>query len=326
MVPHPSLLLALVLLIDRIPLPPPPPPGRGHPKVYSDHLFLKALVIMIVRRLATVHALLAILAQPTPEMRQLRSLLTEDGRYPCRRTWERRLGALPTTLPAQIGCLGRHLVALIQPWEHTGRAAALDSTILQARGGVWHKKDREAGIVPHTSIDTEAHWTKSGWHGWVYGWKLHLAAAVASVWIPLAAELSPANAADNEQAPALIRELPREVRYVLGDVHYNDPDLRQLCEERGQELLTTRRGAYPHTDGGVEVRRIFHKLRSLAVENLNEHVKGIFGVHGSVPTKGWRNTARFALGAILVYQVALLYRFEHGLDLNVGLKPFLQAA
>jgi hypothetical protein len=29
--------------------------------------------------------------------------------------------------------------------------------------------------VPHTSIDTQAHWTKSGWHGWVYGWKLHLA-------------------------------------------------------------------------------------------------------------------------------------------------------
>ena len=56
------------------------------------------------------------------------------------------------------------------------------------------------------------------------------------------------------------------------------------------------------------------------------HVKGIFGVHGSVPTKGVRNTKRFALGAILVYQLALLYRFEHGLDLNVGLKPFLQAA
>jgi hypothetical protein len=222
--------------------------------------------------------------------------------------------------------LGRHLVLLIQPWMQDGRAAALDSTVLKARGGVWHKKDREAGIVPHTSIDTEAHWTKSGWHGWVYGWKLHLAAVVASVWIPLAAELTPANAADNEQAPALVRELPPEVRYVLGDVHYNDPELRQLCAARDQELVTTRRGAYPHTDGGVEVRRIFHKLRSLAMENLNEHLKGIFGVHGSVPTKGLRNTRRFALGAILVYQLALLYRFEHGLDLNVGLKPFLQAA
>jgi hypothetical protein len=50
-------------------------------------------------------------------------------------------------------------------------------------------------VVPHTSIDTEAHWTKSGWHGWVYGWKLHLVNTVASVWIPLAAELPAANTA-----------------------------------------------------------------------------------------------------------------------------------
>jgi transposase len=326
MVRDASLLVALVQLIDVIPLPALSPPRRGRPHVYSDRLFLKALVIMMVRHLATVGALLAVLEQPTPEMHQLRSLLTEQGRYPSRRTWERRLNAIPDTLPAQIGCLGRHLVALLQPWEHDGRAAALDSTVLQARGGVWHQKHREAGIVPHTSIDTEAHWTKSGWHGWVYGWKLHLAAVVASVWIPLAADLTPANAADNQQAPALIRELPPEVRYVLGDVHYNDPVLRQLCEESGQDLVTTRRGAYPHTDGGVEVRRVFHKLRSLAMENFNEHFKGIFGVHGSVPTKGLRNTQRFALGAILVYQLALLYRFEHGLELNVGLKPFLQAA
>ena len=259
MLSHPSLLIALVHLVDAIPLPPSTP-QRGHPKIYSDRLFLKALVIMIVRHLATVHALLAVLEQPTPEMQQLRALLTEGGRYPCRRTWDRRLNAIPDTLPAQIGCVGRHLVELIQPWEHEGRAAALDSTILHARGGVWHKKHREAGIVPHTSIDTEAHWTKSGWHGWTYGWKLHLAAVVASVWIPLAAELTPANAADNEQAPALIRELPHEVRYVLGDVQYNDPELRQLCEEADRFLVTTRRGAYPHTDGGVEVRRVFHKL------------------------------------------------------------------
>jgi len=45
-----------------------------------------------------------------------------------------------------------------------------------------------------------------------------------------------------------------------------------------------------------------------------------------VPTKGFVNTRCFALGAILLYQVALLYRFEHELPLRVGLKPFLKAA
>jgi hypothetical protein len=33
-------------------------------------------------------------------MQQLRSLLTEAGRYPSGRTWERRLAAIPNTLPA----------------------------------------------------------------------------------------------------------------------------------------------------------------------------------------------------------------------------------
>ena len=61
-------------------------------------------------------------------------------------------------------------------------------------------------------------------------------------------------------------------------------------------------------------------------ENFNEHFKGIFGGHGQVPTKGRCNTRRFALGAIFVYQLALLYRFQNGLDLNVGLKAFLKAA
>ncbi len=321
-----SLLVMLVKLVDRVPPPPPAKRGRGRPKVYADRLFLKALVIMIVRHLHTVHELLTVLAQPTPEMQLLRTLLTEQGRFPCRRTWERRLVALPNTLPAQIGCLGRYLVALIQPWADCGRAAAIDSTVLRARGGVWHKKDREVGKVPHTSIDTEAHWTKSGWHGWVYGWKLHIVATVAKVWIPLAAELTAANAADSDVAPSLLCRIPAEVRYVLGDRHYNTPELRELCMEDERELVTTRYGHYPHTDTGVEVRRIFHALRSRAIENFNEQFKGIFDAHGQVPTKGLTNTRRFALGAIFVYQLTLWYRHEHDMDLRTGLKPFLKAA
>jgi hypothetical protein len=327
MIEQESLLVSLVRLVSRIPNPPPPSKrGRGRPKTYPDRLFLQALVIMIVRHLHTVHALLSVLEQPTPEMQLLRDVLTCDGHYPTRRTWERRLKVLPGSLPAQIGCLGRALVERIVPWACCGRAVAIDSTVLRARGGVWHKKDREANIVPHTSIDTEAHWTKSGWHGWVYGWKLHLVTTVAAVWIPLAADLTAANVADNEQALKLLPELPADVRYVLGDQHYNDVAIRAACAAEGRELVATRRGRYPHTDAGVEVRRVFHELRSRAIENLNEQFKGIFDGHGQVPTKGLANTRRFALGAVLVYQLTLWYRHEHGLDLRVGLKPFLKAA
>ena len=73
---------------------------------------LEGVSIMIVRHLHKVHELLSVLAQPTEEMRTLRLLLTEQEHFPSRRTWERRLKTLPQTLPAQIGCLGRHLVFL----------------------------------------------------------------------------------------------------------------------------------------------------------------------------------------------------------------------
>ena len=94
MIAQEPLLVILIALIDRIPLPPPTPCGRGRPTFYPDRLFLKALAIMIVRHLHKVHELLSVLAQPTTEMQTLRALLMENGRYPARRTWERRLRAL----------------------------------------------------------------------------------------------------------------------------------------------------------------------------------------------------------------------------------------
>src|SRR3954466_8162919 len=300
MVAQISVLILLVDLIDAIPSPVSKR-RRGRPSTYSDRLFLKALVIMLVRDVSTVDGRLAILAQPTPEMQALRERLTVNGRFPSRRTWERRLAALPGTLPARIACLGSYLVERLEPWAEGGRAAAIDSSVLRARGGVWHKKDREAGVVPHTSIDTEAHWTKSGWHGWVYGWKLHLVVTVAAVWIPLAAVLTPANAADNEVAPHLLPELPPLLRFLLGDTAYDDPALHEQCAATDRLLVTTKRGAYPHTDDGVEVRRVFHQLRSHSIENFNEVYKALTDLHGQVPTRGLCATRRYVLGAVFVY-------------------------
>jgi hypothetical protein len=96
---------------------------------------------------------------------------------------------------------------------------------------------------------------------------------------------------------------PGTARLLLGDIHYNAPNVRRACLRSTEErfLVTTERGAYPHTDDGVEVRRIFHKLRSVANENFNEHFEAIFEVRGQILTRGLINTQRFALGAVLVY-------------------------
>ena len=286
------LLVMLVVLVDHIPMPSTPKKrGRGRPKVYPDRLIIKALIIMIIRRLYTAYSLLAFLEQETALTQQLRTLLTDEhGRFPSRRTWERRLNVLPEDLPGMIGTLGRYLVRLIQPWAAQGRAAALDSTALRANGGVWHKKHREQGIVPHTSIDTDAHWSKSGHHGWWYGWKLHLACTVAAVWIPLAAKLTAANVHDSVPAPELIRQLPFQVRYVLGDNHYHAPVLLEQCQLSNRLLVASGRGPYPHTDAGVDVRRIFHLLRHQAIEPFNGLFKNVFEWRDQVPVKGLKRT------------------------------------
>ena len=322
-----SLLVSLVLLIDHLPWPSAPVKRpRGRPKTYSDRLVLKALVIMILRRLYTAYALLTFLDQDDAVAQQLRPLLHEQGRFPTRRTWERRLTALPQHLPGLIGCLGRHLVAVLTPWASSGRAVAVDSTPLKTSGGVWHKQHKEAGEIPHTSIDTEAGWSKSGWHGWWYGWKLHLAVAVGSVWLPLAAEFTIASDADNVIAPKRLEQWPMAVRYVLGDTHDNTPELRAACALHNRELVATRRGPYPHRDGGVEVRRIFHTLRSLAIEPFNGVFKNTFEWRGQMPVKGLQRCQLLALGAILLYQIVLLYQHQRQLPVGVGIKALLRAA
>ena len=117
MVTNGSHLVTLVELVDRLPLLTSAPAVRGRPRVYSDRLFLKALVIMIVKRLPTVPLLLAVLDQPTLEMQQLQTLLREHDRYPSRRTFERRLAAIPATLPERWRRSPAHLPSTPLPCD-----------------------------------------------------------------------------------------------------------------------------------------------------------------------------------------------------------------
>ena len=104
MIRRQSLLVRLVSLINEIPMPPDPKKRRrGHPRDYTDRLMLKALVIMIIRRLYSPNALIAFLQQDDFVTNQLRELLNENGKLPSRRTWERRLGHLQEDLPGLIG-------------------------------------------------------------------------------------------------------------------------------------------------------------------------------------------------------------------------------
>ena len=122
-----------------------------------------------------------------------------------------------------------------------------------------------------------------------------------------------------------IRASP-ELRFLLGDATSNDPALHARCAADRRVLVTPRRGPYPHRDPGAGVRRVFHALRYHAIENFNGQFKALFACGGQVPTRGLLATRRFVLGAVLVYQLLLLHRFQAGAPLRVGLTPCLRAA
>ena len=79
---------------------------------------------------------------------------------------------------------------------------AIDSTLLKAKGHLWHKSSMKKGVVPRSGIDTDARWGYSHTKGWVFGYKLHLtsttAAAAGDLIVPLTADVTTANVQDNQ--------------------------------------------------------------------------------------------------------------------------------
>jgi hypothetical protein len=185
-------------------------------------------------------------------------------------------------------------VALLTPWTAHGRAAAVDSTALPPRGGGWHTPHKAYGEMPHSAIATDAGWSKAGGHSWWYGGQRHLAIAVGSVWMPLAADLPPAKGAENTVAPRLLAPLPGEGRSGLGDTPDHDPEVRQQGEHSNRALVATRRGASPPHAEGVDVRRLFQTLRSQAMEPCQGLLKHSFEGRTPRPVKGLPRSPRLA--------------------------------
>jgi hypothetical protein len=81
---------------------------------------------------------------------------------------------LNTVLPAFVQFVGQYAAALDARFRQKHLVA--DKSPFKALGPVWHQADRQAGRLPAKlrNLDTEATWTKSGYHGWVVGLRLHI--------------------------------------------------------------------------------------------------------------------------------------------------------
>ncbi len=122
---------------------------------------------------------------------------------------------------------------------------AIDSTLIKANGHVWHKSSMKKGIVPRSSIDTDARWGYSHTKGWVFGYKLHLTSttAVCNLVVPLTADVTTANVPDNQMYVTLTSSsssifLLPILRYMIADHGYDAKKLYEYSKKTlGMDLV-----------------------------------------------------------------------------------------
>jgi len=144
-------------------------PKPGHPFDFKDQTFLIFFLWMQMRHITGFTAQHRWLKNHSEARKRL-----NFKRLPHRTTISRRYKALYDTLEDFIAFVG----SFAQDLEPNFRSKELfeDKSLFKARGPVWHQKDRQAGHIPDKlrNLDQDATWSKSAYHGFVYGYGLHV--------------------------------------------------------------------------------------------------------------------------------------------------------
>lgn len=241
---------------------------------------------------------------------------------PDRRTFDRRLKTISIDIKERIAIMTSLFVCekMVDPY-----IVAIDSTLLKAKGHIWHKSSMNKGIVPRSGIDTDARWGFSHTKGWIFGYKLHLISSTGSTIVPLAADFTTANVQDNQlynpmtaasssSSSSLFTE---ETSFMIGDSGYDDQKLYDLSINRGFELVCPVQ-RYEHTPADrlelvqfyeSELGQAIYSWRSKSIEPLIEHIKSVFRID-PLPVRGYQKAAGIVLLSVLLYQILVYYNYK----------------
>ena len=209
---------------------------RGRPYVYPPTVILRCFVVRILwLRLDSNRALHDFLAMDYYQYnRKIMKACGLTSSLPDRRTFDRRLSTISVDIKERIATMGNLFVKeirLVDPY-----IVAIDSTLLKARGHLWHKSSMIKGVIPRSGIDIDARWGFSHTKGWIFGYKLHITSSTGSLIVPLSADFTQADVQDNQIYPAITcsSSLPQGVRYMAAaDSGYDDHKLYNLSITRG---------------------------------------------------------------------------------------------
>jgi hypothetical protein len=238
---------------------------------------------------------------------------------PDRRTFDRRLKTISPDIKERIVAMAALFVKerLVDPY-----IVSVDSTLLKAKGHVWHKSSMNKGIVPRSGIDTDARWGFSHTKGWIFGYKLHVISSTGSLIIPLSADFTTANVQDNQMYNPMISSSPSlspETCFMIGDSGYDDHKLYDLSNKRGFELVCPVQ-RYKNTPNNrleliefyeSELGQIIYSWRSKSIEPLIEHIKDVFKID-PLSIRGYQKAAAIVLLSVLTYQIMVYYNCKTG--------------
>ena len=144
---------------------------QGSPFTYGEEMFIIFFMIMQFRQIHKFKAQWRWLCAH-PEMLALLGW----AKVPHRTTISRRYKDLYDVVQEFVFFIGQYAPELDEQFSQAHLVE--DGSLFKALGPVWHQSDRKEDRIPKglRNLDTDATWSKSGYHGWVYGYGLHLTA------------------------------------------------------------------------------------------------------------------------------------------------------
>lgn len=284
--------------------------GRGRPFVYSHASMTLFFMVMALKRIYSFKS-----------MTKYAKAYYEDFGFPgapSRKTIRRRF----LSLPSYIHWLLPQIVHHCQELDYaTFRCswAFVDKSVFRALGGLWHKKHMIQGIVPHPSIDTDASWSKSAYHGWRFGYGLHLICLQNR--FPVAAWVTTASVKDYSQMVKLVEAIKHMVGIVVGDAGYQCLKvIRQLYQQYGILLQTPKVFTtyvkqqfvkwYNSMVQLAEARQLY-RHRKPSIEPLFSLIKQLFDLEGEkqLPYQGIDKVSAFLMIGPLTVQLMMRDNF-----------------
>jgi hypothetical protein len=300
-----ALLRLLQQVSENYQEPPPTPLRRGKQRDFSGLSFLLLAVAAVTTRTFRDSELHKLLMRDAP----LRGALGFP-RVPHRTTIGRRIAGLVPEAEAQVAALGGRIAEEVRPPPGHSQVSAIDGRMYEARGPKWHKADRLKGRVPASlrDVDTESTWSKSGYRGWVQGYRLTLQGLAWPCPVPLWA----AWRANRENEAAVATRALEESRLqvtgaLLGDTTYGTEPFTAAYAAAGGWVLTPRQ--LPHWRRSW--KRDLYSYRKETIELLFQRVVQACDLK-ACPSKGRDRNGAFVIASVWLYQVVFLSNYRAG--------------